>query len=105
MNEIDFTIRCTDDICRDSPARYKVAAEWTGGGYTELKTYGFADDHCLDRVYRMAFERAKAIRFSEGESLGEMRVYFLDAHRHDYELARAIDVERQVRHRLKLFLD
>ena len=37
-----------------TPAKYKIAAEWKGGGYSELKTFGFADDDCLERVYRAA---------------------------------------------------
>jgi hypothetical protein len=90
---IDFTVRCSDKERKDYPAKYKIAAEWSGGGLTELKTFGFADDECLQRVLRSARERAAKIRLAEGERMGEMRVYYLDRNRHDYELERATDLE------------
>lgn len=93
---IDFTVRCTDPERKGERAKYKIAAEWIGGGFTELKTFGFADDECLARVFQRARERAQKILFSEGEALGEMRVYLLDTGRHDYELTRAPDIEAKL---------
>lgn len=94
---IDFTVRCTDPERKGHPAKYKIAAEWTGGGFTELKTFGFADDECLERVYGEALRRASAIKLVEGEILGDMRIYQLDTLRHDYELARAPELEEKMK--------
>ena len=80
----DFTVRCSDPERRGAPAKYKIAAEWTGGGFTELKTFGFADDECLAKVFKAAEERASRFKADDGEVLGEMRIYLLDPKRHDY---------------------
>ncbi|MFO0944442.1 MAG: hypothetical protein U1D30_00620 [Planctomycetota bacterium] len=94
--QVQFTVYCSDDQARGRPARYKIAAEWTGGDYTELKTYGFADDESLQRVFADAKRRTEAIRLSEGEKLGELRVYRLEKRKHDYELERMPELERQL---------
>jgi hypothetical protein len=95
VKKINYVICCSDPEFRKEPATYKIAAEWTGGGFTELKTFGFANDACLDRVMRAAIERAKKIRLAEGESLGSMRIYRLDATKHDYELTPAPELEKR----------
>lgn len=94
---VDFTVYCSDSERNTSPARYKIAAEWTGGGFTELKTFGFADDTCLERVFRKAEERAQKFRAADGESLGEMGVYLMEKGRHDYELVRQLELEAKLR--------
>lgn len=93
----DFTVRCSDPQASDRPATYKIAAEWTGGELTELKTFGFADDECLPRVFRAAQERAGRIICADGERIGEMRIYHLNVGMHDYELRRALELESQFR--------
>lgn len=90
---VDFTVRCSDPQFKTAPAKYKIAAEWSGGDLTELKTFGFANDECLDSVYLAAVDRAAKIRLSEGESLGEMGIYLMDSRRHDYELQRQPELE------------
>ena len=99
MKAIRFAVCCSDPQCADQPADYKVAAEWTGGGVTELKTFGFANDECLDRVMEAAILRARGIRLDVGESIGAMCIYRLDSSRHDYELERATDLEESLRKR------
>ena len=96
MDEFDFTVYCTDAECADRPAKYKIAAEWSAGGTTELKTFGFADDVCLERVYRSAQERSRQIRLSEGERTGRLRVLLLDTCLHDYELQPAREWEQKL---------
>jgi hypothetical protein len=94
---VDVTVRCSDQECAERPARYKIAAVWIGGGYRELKTYGFADDACLERVYRAAAARAARISLAEGEELGPLGVYELDFERRDRELVRRVDLEERCR--------
>lgn len=94
MRKASYVIRCTDEQRRDYPARYKIAAEWSGGGYTELKTFGFADDECLERVFRAAQQRVEKFKPDEGEKLGPLRIYVLNSDRHDYELERVLELEQ-----------
>lgn len=93
MRKPDLTVRCTDEERRLEPALYKVAAEWVGGGYSELKTYGFADDVCLERVFRKAADRIRKVRLSEGETVSPLRIYRLEPARHDWELPRMTELE------------
>lgn len=94
MRRIDTTIYCSDEEAASRPAMYKIAAEWTGGGFTELKTYGFADDECLERVYLAAYARMAKVALGEGEKVSDLFIYRLERGRHDYELERMFDLER-----------
>jgi hypothetical protein len=96
MNAVDFTIYCSHPRARNRPAKYKLAAEWSVGDYSELKTYGFADDGCIEDVYRDARERMKKFRGCEGESVGDLRIYILDSRRRDHELDRAFELEKRL---------
>jgi hypothetical protein len=93
---IDLTVYCSDVERKSFPAEYKIAAEWLGGGSRELKTFGFADDECLTRVFQSAAFRAAQLRLSEGEELGRVGIYRLDSTRHDYELERLVDLEARI---------
>lgn len=97
MRKVRFVVQCSDDERKKEPATYKIAAEWIGGGYSELKTFGFADDVCLERVYRKAVERVEKFKPTAGEQLGELHVFRLDPGQHDYELTRLPELEVQLR--------
>jgi hypothetical protein len=62
METIDTTVYCSHPSFRAEPATYKIAATWTGGGYSELKTYGFAHDACVAEVYAQAALRTAEAR-------------------------------------------
>jgi hypothetical protein len=96
----DMTVYCSHPDFRRAPAKYKVAAEWTGGEYSELKTYGFADDECVLDVYRAASARLAKFCSCDGETLGPLHIYRLDTERSDAKLELAGDVEEMVRQRL-----
>jgi hypothetical protein len=95
VGQYGFTVCCSDPERKDYPAKYKIAAVWTGGGYTELKTYGFADDECLDRVVAAALKRMSQVSLSEGEQISNLHIYLLDSSRHDLELDRVAELERK----------
>lgn len=99
--EIDMTVYCSHPKFRRAPATYKIAAEWTGGDYKELKTYGFANDDCAVDVFAEAARRLRKFRPSEGEHLGELMIFHLEPDRHDYELNRAIDLEEKAREKVQ----
>jgi hypothetical protein len=93
MTDFDFTVRCTDPTARNRPAKYKLAAEWIGGGYAELKTYGFADDESLESTYRTALARLEAVKPADDESVGPLRIYRLNRDSDGGELRRALELE------------
>ena len=97
MKDFDTTIYCSHPKHSSETATYKIAAEWTGGDHSELKTYGFANDACIVDVYRSAQERASRFRPCDGEILGDLRIFRLNPIHHDYELQRAVDVEERVK--------
>jgi hypothetical protein len=97
METIDTTVYCSHPSFRAELATYKIAATWTGGDYSELKTYGFAHDGCVAEVYAQAALRAGRFEPRDGETLGELRVFRLDLNRRDHELEIADEAERIVR--------
>ena len=97
MGAIDFTVRCSDEQCKEQLATYKIAAAWSSGELTELKAFGFANDECLDRVMESALARVAKAHFGDGEELGEMCIFRLDSKRHDYELQRMTELEKRYR--------
>lgn len=96
VRDIDTTIYCTHPQHNREPALYKIAAEWIGGDYRELKTYGFANDACLAEVYRQAVTRMARLRPGEGEKVGAMCIFRLRKDCRDSELERLTALETKV---------
>lgn len=89
-------VRCSIDGCLESAA-YKVAAYWSDGSFTELKTYGFACCDHLGLVFRHAEERhATAIR-SQGETVEEIAIYKYEQGKRDRHLQRLWGLEENYR--------
>lgn len=57
------------------PAVYKVAATWSAGRFSELKTYGLACEAHYLQTFRDALRRRKVYPPSAEESQGEMGVF------------------------------
>ncbi|MFO0959042.1 MAG: hypothetical protein U0800_16715 [Isosphaeraceae bacterium] len=77
---------CHAGGCR-SEARYKLAAPWTNGTSHELKNYGISCDEHLPRLLARARASRAGLVLSEGEYVGEIAVYPLQAGRRDAELS------------------
>jgi hypothetical protein len=75
-------------------AAYKIAARWSDGITSELKTYFLACPECLAALYQSAKAKKAACRLAEGETLGEPGVFELTHGRRDRELVRRADLER-----------
>jgi hypothetical protein len=75
-------------------AAYKIAARWSDGITSELKTYFLACPECLATLYESAKAKKAACRLAEGETLGEPGVFELTHGRRDRELVRRADLER-----------
>src|SRR5258707_1392375 len=61
------TVRCSLPECRE-PASYKIAAPWSDGSFSELRTYGFACSNHLGPVFRAAEERQETYPPTKGEA-------------------------------------
>jgi hypothetical protein len=75
---METIIRCSALGCRER-AVTKVAARWTGNGFEELKTYGFACPEHERAVLAYALARPnRSHHLAKGESVGEIGTYPLD---------------------------
>jgi hypothetical protein len=67
-------IPCETPGCKEL-AEYKVAAYWSAGKFSELKTYGLACAAHYEQSYRDALRRRKNHPPSPEEAQGEMQVF------------------------------
>jgi hypothetical protein len=81
----------------EEPACYKVAAPWSDGRFSELKTYGHACADHLRAVFRAAEERRAAYRPAPGESVLGIQIYRSESGRLDRDLERLTDLEEKYR--------
>ena len=86
-------VRCSLPDCRE-PATYKIAAPWSDGRFSELKTYGHACPAHLGPVFRAAEERRATYRPAAGESVDEIGIYRFEHGWLDWELRRATELEK-----------
>jgi hypothetical protein len=90
-----YPVRCYTAGC-DRLAVYKIAARWSDGVTSELKTYGLTCADCLPAWYRRACGRRMACRLAPGETLGEPGVYRLQQGQRDQHLQRLPAVEARL---------
>ena len=76
-----------------APAAYKIAARWSDGTTTELKTYSLACESCLARQFVAAGAKRAACRLAAGETLDAPGVYELSRGDRDRALVRRPDLE------------
>jgi hypothetical protein len=74
-------------------AVYKIAAGWSDGVTSELKTYFLACAECLPELYRAARVKKARCRLAAGESLGDPQVFEMTRGRRDRELVRRRELE------------
>ena len=67
-------VRCGVSGCGQA-ASYKIAAPWSVGRFSELKTYGISCEAHYGQLYRDAIRRRKIHPPSREELQGEMHVY------------------------------
>src|SRR5438552_3085010 len=58
-------VQCSLRGCAE-PAAYKIAAQWSDGSFSELKSYGFACSDHLGPVFREAEQRRQQYGTSPG---------------------------------------
>lgn len=94
MNAGRYEVRCAAEGCQEL-AQYKIAAEWSDGTTSELKTYGLACEQHLAGLFRRGHEKRSHCRIVEGESLSPPRIFRLNTGCRDRQLQRAPELEAE----------
>jgi hypothetical protein len=74
-------------------ATFKIAARWSDGVTSELKTYFLACSDCVADLYQLACAKKAACRLAAGESLSDPQVFEIARGQRDRELNRRADLE------------
>jgi hypothetical protein len=91
-----YQVKCQTNGC-ETPAIYKVAATWSDGHTTELKTYALCCSNCLAYWYQQACRKQASCRLAAGETLEVPGIYELAPHQRDRDLQRRHDLETACR--------
>jgi len=75
------------------PAMFKIAARWSDGVTSELKTYFLSCPACLTDLLRQSRVKQAACRLAPGEILEPPGVYVLERGNRDRRLVRRPDLE------------
>lgn len=89
-------VACSHPGCQE-PAAYKIAAPWSDGSFSELKTYGHACADHLGAVFREAEQRRRAYKPSPGETVEEIGIYRYEQGKRDRQLQRLWGLEENYR--------
>jgi len=89
-------VRCAVASC-DEPATYKIAAAWSDGQFSELKTYGLCCHAHLGTVFRAAAARRLASAAGSAESQDEIGIYRFEPGKRDRQLQRLWGLEENYR--------
>jgi len=91
-----LVVRCSHEHCREQAA-YKVAARWSDGRVSELKTYGFSCSDHLEAVFRASERRRLDYTLAPGESIEEIAIYRYEPGKRDRQLQRLWGLEENYR--------
>ncbi len=91
-----YLVTCSFAGC-GAAATYKIAAPWSDGSFSELKTYGHACYDHLGPVFRQAEDRREHYQPTPDESLGEIGIYKYEQGRRDRQLQRLWGLEENYR--------
>src|SRR6476620_10239784 len=87
-----YTVLCYTPGCART-AVYKIAAHWSDGVTSELKTYSLTCADCLGRWLERARQSRAACRLVPGESLDEPGIYRIERGARDQRLERLTHLE------------
>lgn len=88
-----YPIYCYSKSCKNL-AEYKIAARWSDGVVSELKTYGLCCRECLPKWFAASRAKQQATRRAPGETLEPCGVFRLERGARDQQLQRALDLEQ-----------
>lgn len=87
-----YPILCYTPGCNQL-ASFKIAARWSDGLTSELKTYGLCCADCLKSWYQRARQRHGACRRAPGETLEAPGIYQMERGQRDQRLQRLPEME------------
>lgn len=90
-----YPLYCYTKDCKNLAA-YKIAARWSDGVRSELKTYGLCCPDCLPYWYRRALEKKGSCQQAPGETLEDPGIYQVERGVRDQQLKRLEEVEKQL---------
>jgi hypothetical protein len=90
-----YQVFCYTKGCKN-PAEYKIAARWSDGVVSELKTYALCCEDCLPNWLQGGRDRQKACRLTPGETLEVPGIYRLQHGKRDQALQRLSDLEEKI---------
>ena len=93
---INKGVPCSSPSCTATSA-YKIAARWSDGQFTELKTYGFACSEHIGPIFRDAERRRMEYRRAPGETIEELAIYRFEHGKRDRQLQRLWGLEENYR--------
>jgi hypothetical protein len=90
-----YAIHCLRPNC-GRPAVYKIAARWSDGVTSELKTYDLCCAPCLPDCFGRSLRKQKDCRLAPHEILEAPGIYLLERGQRDRRLRRLSDLEEQL---------
>jgi hypothetical protein len=91
-----YQVYCYTRNCKN-PAVYKIAARWSDGVVSELKTYGLCCEECLADWFARARAKQQACHLANGETLEPAGIYRHERGQRDQALARLAELEARLR--------
>lgn len=89
-------VGCCHNGCPEA-ASYKIAALWSEGSFSELKTYGHACHEHLGEVFRAALSRRSQYPTAPAETIEEIGIYRYEQGKRDRQLQRLWGLEANYR--------
>ncbi len=89
-----YQVYCSSPDCKNA-AEFKIAARWSDGVVSELKTYALCCGEHLGPCFRAARARQKTARLAPGETLEPPGIFHMQRGQRDQALERLTDLERQ----------
>ena len=89
-------VLCNAPKCEE-PAAYKIAAAWSDGRFSELKTYAHCCHGHLGAMFREAEGRRDESGIGAGETLDEIGIYRYEQGKRDRQLQRLWGLEENYR--------
>ncbi|MBY0526525.1 MAG: hypothetical protein K2R98_24230 [Gemmataceae bacterium] len=77
-------------------AIYKIAARWSDGVTSELKTYALSCEACLPEWFRLSRQKQAACRLTTAETLEPPGIYRMERGQRDKKLERLSEREAEL---------
>jgi hypothetical protein len=93
-----YQVFCYSKDCKNL-AQYKIAARWSDGVVSELKTYGLCCEECLPQWFQRGLDHHRACQLTPGETLEAPGIFRLQHGQRDQALERVTELEGRLSHK------